>query len=221
MPSERKLQGIAVIAGLRRGGVVLALVATAACFSMIRDPVRRFYVLHAPPEAAFAPTATKASNDALVRVRDMDCESAYDRFQMVVRKSPFELAYRQKDVWAVKPGRMVSDLLARALQSRGLFRAVSRELGERRPDWLVSGELHVLELEQLTDAWAAHVDFSLQVVNVDSQDIVWSGQFVEREPCLSHDYAIAVEAMSAAVSRGIKSALDSLSTEHLDGPRKQ
>lgn len=179
--------------------------ACCHCFGMIRDPVRRFYVLHVPPQQV--QQAQLPPVDALIRVRDLDCESAYDKFQMVVRRSPFELVYRQKDVWAVKPGRMVSDLLARALQERGGFAGVTRELGERRPDFLLSGDLHVLELEQDQPLWQAHIALSLQVSDVDSGDILWSGHFEEREPCPSHDYALAVESISTGLGRIIRQAL--------------
>lgn len=200
--------------------LAVVVACTSSCFGMLRDPARRFYVLHVPREATEAQAgigavqkSSQVVNDSLVRVRDLDCESAYDKFQMVVRRSPFELTYRNKDVWAVKPGRMVSDLFARGLQQKNVFAGVTRELGERRPDWLVSGDLHVIEIEQMTSDWHAHVAVTLQVSNVDSGDITWSGHFEEREPVPAHDYALAAEAMSRALARALTQAFDSIAHE--------
>lgn len=173
-----------------------ALVCTG-CFGIIREPARHYYVLHVSPRVALAAEPL----GGLLRVRDVDTATAYDRLQMVVRKSNFELAFRPRDTWAVKPGRMVSDALARALAEAAAFDGVTRELSERRPDYLLSGELHALEVEQASPRWQAHLGLSLQLTDVESGEVLWTGHYDEREPCANRDYGVVVQAMSTALDR--------------------
>ncbi|MEM6733265.1 MAG: ABC-type transport auxiliary lipoprotein family protein [Myxococcota bacterium] len=121
-----------------------ALVVTmtlTGCFGS-RQQQQRYYVLFMAP----AQSGLGAVIPGLARVRNLDSETTYDKFQIVVRRNPYELSYSKGDVWAVKPNRMISDLLARRLQEYGLFSSVSRELGERRPDYSLGGDLHAVEL---------------------------------------------------------------------------
>ncbi|MEO1172844.1 MAG: ABC-type transport auxiliary lipoprotein family protein, partial [Myxococcota bacterium] len=134
----------------------LLLVLATGCFGASRQE-RRYFVLHMGPTG----TGLGAIIPGLVRVRNLDSESTYDKFQIVVRRNPYELNYRETDVWAVKPNRMVSDSLARRLQEYGLFSGVTRELGEQRPDYSLGGDLHAIELYDSGDRLYAHLSMTL------------------------------------------------------------
>ncbi len=132
---------------------VVTFLSLTGCFGLVSDPARHYYTLHLEP---LRPIPTPKM-PGLIRVRDLDSESAYDRFQIVIRRSPFELVYRQKDVWAVKPNRMVSDIIARGLANQNVFSSVTRELSERRPQYFMSGELHAIEVYDSGNTWFAHL----------------------------------------------------------------
>lgn len=185
---------------------LLATMACGGCFGILHDPPRHYYVLHVPTRTPLE----QGKLGGLIRVRDVDTESAFDRLQMVVRKSDFELAFRPRDTWAVKPGRMVSDVLARALAEAGAFDSVTRELSEQRPDFLLSGELHALEVEQKAMRWQAHLGVNLQLTDTDAGEVLWTAHYDEREPCAARDYGAAVQAFSTALERIVASATGAL-----------
>lgn len=200
MPSRRNM--------LLCAGAVGLLATLSACFGLINDPVRHYYTLHLEPLQELNTRHVKG----LVRVRDLDAESAYDRFQIVLRRSPFELVYRHRDVWAVKPNRMISDIIARGLMSQNVFSAVTRELSERRPQYLLSGELHAIEVYDSGNTWFAHLDLSLQISHFASGQILWTFNFDDRKEVPSQEFPICVRALSELVSDAIESAMVSMRT---------
>lgn len=177
-----RAQGIIVL--------VLALLGTG-CFTA-KTPERRYYVLNVAPLGA----PLRGPIPGLLRVRDLDAESAYDKFQIVVRKNPFELIYRETDVWAVKPGRMISDIIARSLLEAGTFEAVTRELGERRPDYTLSGDLHAVEIYDSDDMWFAHLSLSLQLTRFSTGENLWSFSYDERKRVPNQTFTHAIRALS-------------------------
>ena len=196
----------------KRAAILVATLALTACFGIVSDPVRHYYTLHLQP----LQNPTKGHLPGLVRVRDLDCESAYDRFQMVMRRSPFELTYREREVWAVKPNRQISDLIARGLADENLFSGVTRELSERRPDYLLSGELSAIEIYDSGDVWYAHLAFSMQMTHFVTGRIVWNFSFDDRKEVPPLNFAHAVRALSELLTDGANTALDQL--EHLELP---
>jgi ABC-type uncharacterized transport system auxiliary subunit len=182
----------------------------SGCFGTVNDPVRHYYTLHLEPLHR-VPTRHVPG---LVRVRDLDAEAAYDRFQMVIRRSPFELSYRQKEVWAVKPQRMISDLIARGLMDQGLFSGVTRELGERRPNYLLSGELHAIEVYDSQDTWFAHLAMSWQITDFEAGKTLWTYNYDDRKQVTPGDFSHAVRAISELLTRAIELGLTAMQNTH-------
>lgn len=190
----------------------LLAVASAGCFGSLSEPSRRFYTLHLEPmQHVIVPHI-----QGLCRVRDLDADAAYDRFQFVIRRSPFELLYRSSDVWAVKPNRMVSDLLARGLTEQNIFSGVTRELAERRPDYLMSGELHAIEVYDSGDTWFAHISISLQMTHFETGKILWTFNYDDRKEVTPDNFSHAVRALSELLSSATEKALRSM--EHMRSP---
>lgn len=195
---------------LRALFVALGLLGAAGCFGTVNDPVRHYYTLHLEPLHRLPSRHVPG----LVRVRDLDSEAAYDRFQMVMRRSPFELSYRQKEVWAVKPQRMISDLIARGLMDQGLFSGVTRELGERRPNYLLSGELHAIEVYDSKDTWFAHLAMSWQITDFEAGKTLWTYNYDDRKQIPPGDFSHAVRAISELLTRAIELGLTSMQNTH-------
>lgn len=191
----------------------LLLVLLVGCFGARRTE-RRYYVLHLAPPRADSNTRIQG----LLRVRDLDAESTYDKFQIVVRKNPYELSYRDGDVWAVKPNRMISDLLARRLQAYGLFSDVNRELGAERPDYRLGGDLHAVELYDSGDKLYAHLAISLSLANFRTGDVMWSYSFDERRDVPSLKFSHAVRTLSELLDEAATAAFVSLT--ELGEPRE-
>ena len=180
------------------------------CFGLVSDPARHYYTLHLEP---LRPIPTPKM-PGLIRIRDLDSESAYDRFQIVIRRSPFELVYRQKDVWAVKPNRMVSDIIARGLANQNVFSSVTRELSERRPQYFMSGELHAIEVYDSGNTWFAHLAMALQITHFETGKILWSFSYDNRKEVQTQNFAVSVRALSELVSDALERALISMDRMH-------
>ena len=186
---------------------LMCLLILPACLNFGREPLRHYYVLNTERQ----PTGGRALFPGLVRVRDLDAESAYDRFQLVMRKSPFELSYRQRDVWAVKPNRMLADIIASTLVADNVFAGVTRELSERRPQFLLSGELHAIEvIDQGREGWAVHLAMSLTLSHFGTGATLWSYRFDQTEGTAQRDFASCIETLSSLTAIAMTQATTAL-----------
>jgi ABC-type uncharacterized transport system auxiliary subunit len=185
----------------------IAFLSLTSCglFGKAQQP-RHYYVLQADP----LDKRESANLAGLVRVANMDTASAYDKFQIVVRESPYQLQYSDLHVWAVKPGRMVSDVLAEALRDAGMFDAITRELGEKRPDYNMGGNLEALECYQSGDVWFVHVALSLSFRRFTDGELLWQYDYDDRKQVPTGNFATSVRGMSELLSTAIQRAVDEL-----------
>lgn len=191
------------------GVSILAL--TSGCFGA-RPTLRSYYVLHGQPDSesgtlrTLAPERSEvAPPDAppfrgLLRVRNLNADDVYEKFQIVVRRNPYELRYSDLHVWAVKPDNMVSDIIARSLAENGVFTAVTRELGDSRPDFTLGGELHAIEIYDSNEAWFAHLAMTLTLTRFSDGEKLWRFDFDMRKPVSTTSYAHAVRALSEVLA---------------------
>ncbi len=194
----------------------LALLAglTGSCLSARSNP-RSYYVLGPEPVVAFErPLLT-----GVVRVRDMDADAIYEKFQIVVRRSPYELRYNDLNVWAVKPNSMVSDVIALGLEESGTFNSVTRVLGDTRPKYTIAGELHAIEVYDSEDVWFAHLAMSLSLLRFSDGERLWTYHFDERKTVGTTTFSHAVRALSELLAKAIKQTVRELSElRQTDGP---
>lgn len=174
---------------------------------------RSYYVLHGVSISGQG----RGTIAGLVRVRSLDAAAIYEKFQIVIRRSPYELAYSETDVWAVKPNQMVSDVIAEALTGGNHFTSVARELGDLRPDYILSGDLNAIEVYVSDDLWYAHLAIVLQLSRFEDGATLLTYKFDERKRVPAGIFAQAARAVSELLSK----ALDELITEldNVDVPR--
>ena len=188
-----------------RFGALLAVAAWGATACLTARAVERnYFVLHGEPiekRRAADPV------DGLVRVRDMDTDSVYEKFQIVVRRSPYQLRYSDQNVWAVKPNQMVSDLIAQALESSNSFTGVTRQLLDARPEFTMSGKLHAVELYDSGDLWFAHVSLHLRLTRFAEPIALWTFEFDQRKQIDPGAFDHGVRALSELLHDALKSAL--------------
>lgn len=159
---------------------------------------RSYYVLHGVTLSSVGPTIK-----GQVRVRNLDAASIYEKFQIVVRRSPYELSYSETDVWAVKPNRMISDVIAEALTQANGFSSVVRELGDLRPDYILSGDLHAIEVYDSDDVWYAHLAIILQLSRFDTGQTLLTFSFDQRKHVPSRTFSQAARALSELLSTAL------------------
>ncbi len=183
---------------MRVVALVVALAGTAACFGS-SPAIRSYYVLH----GVTASSMVGRPIDGLVRVRNLDAATVYEKFQIVVRQNPYQLQYDEDNIWAVKPSQMIADVIARALNDSRRFTAVARELGELRPDYILSGRLQAVEVYDSNDQWFAHLSLSLRLTEFATGRTLHTMSFDERRPLVERSYAQAARAISELLSTAI------------------
>jgi ABC-type uncharacterized transport system auxiliary subunit len=183
-----------------------------SCFGSA-PPVRSYYVLH----GVTASTMVDRPIAGLVRVRNLNAATVYEKSQIVVRRNPYQLQYSEDNVWAVKPSRMVSDVIARTLGDSRRFVAVARELGELRPDYILGGDLHAIEVYDSGDTWYAHLSLSLHLTRFRTGETLYTFGFDERRPLPERNFAQAARAISELLSTALDQMLVGLET--IDAPR--
>ncbi|MBC7794746.1 MAG: membrane integrity-associated transporter subunit PqiC, partial [Clostridia bacterium] len=176
---------------------------------------RHYYVLAVDP----LDKRESANLRGLVRIANMDTASAYDKFQIVIRESPYQLQYSDLNVWAVKPGRMVSDVIGEALRDASTFDAITRELGEKRPDYTMSGNLEALEIYQSGDQWFVHLSMSLSFRSFTDGELLWAFDFDQRKAVPTGNFATSVRGLSELMSVAIQQSVDSLGQALRTGDR--
>lgn len=180
---------------MRRWVLGLLTVGLVGCFGARAD-IRSYYVLHPDGVPARAP---KGPIQGLVQVRNLDAAAVYEKFQIVVRQSPYQLRYSDVSVWAVKPSDMVSDQMAKALLETNSFAGVTRELFEARPEFFIGGELEALEIYDSEDLWYAHLAITIYLSRFDDGRRIWSMRFDERRPVSTRTFSHGVRVLSELV----------------------
>jgi ABC-type uncharacterized transport system auxiliary subunit len=142
------------------------------------------------------PPADAARLPVSVRVRDLDIAPAYDKDRMVYRFSPYQFQYYNYMLWAVKPHRMVTDLLARHLERAGLFQAVLREYADKPPEYELGGMLEAIEELDAGDEWFAHLVLNLQLHRRADGRVVWSKRIDAQKKVYNKQPVYVVKALS-------------------------
>jgi ABC-type uncharacterized transport system auxiliary subunit len=158
------------------------------------------------PDKGLAPKKLPAT----VRVRQLDITPAYDTERIVYRYSPYEFQYYNYMLWAVKPQKMITDMLIRHLQHAKLFADVSLDYGEHRPDFEIFGTMHAIEELDSGDEWFAHLAFSLRMTRFRGEKIVWSHDVNVKKQVYNKSPVYVVKALSELMETEMEKVVSSL-----------
>jgi ABC-type uncharacterized transport system auxiliary subunit len=177
--------------------LIALVVATALTYGCATVPIKHYYILNYLPS-----TTTERLNPApypcTIRLRDFSIEDAYNRPQIVYRQSPFQLQYYAYRVWAVKPTRMVTDLVHKHLVTRGLVSSVTRRFDEGpKPDYELSGVIEALEEYDSEELWFAHLALRMNLVRISDGQSVYTRRFDIRKRVYKHAPENVVRELSA------------------------
>lgn len=165
-------------------GALLLLLPCGCFFSKV--PVKQYYLMNYLPSTT-APRLNPAPYPCTIRLRDFSIEEAYNRPQIVYRQSPFELQYYVYRVWAVKPARMVTDLVYKHLMTRSLVSGVIRRFDEgAKPDYELSGVIEALEEYDSEELWFAHLAVRMNLVRIADGQSVYTRRFDIRKRVYKH-----------------------------------
>jgi ABC-type uncharacterized transport system auxiliary subunit len=170
------------------------------------DVEQSYFVLHGKTARDYRERPVRG----LLRVRTLHADAVYEKFQIAVRRNPYELRYDEQHVWVAKPKRMISDFVAQALKESGRFENVTRELGERRPDYNLSGDLHAIEVYDSGELWFAHLALSLRLTRFATGEALYALEFDERERLSDKSFALAARALSELLARAVEKMMADL-----------
>jgi ABC-type uncharacterized transport system auxiliary subunit len=154
-----------------------------------------------------------------LRIRDLEITPAYDKDKMVYRFSPYQFQYYNYMLWAVKPNKMVSELVVRHMEHVGLFKVVSRDYGEARPDYELSGTLEAIEELDSGDEWFAHLAFSLRLTRYRDEVVIWSRRVDAKKRVYNKAPVYVVKALSQLMEEQMGQVVEELRVHLAKLPR--
>lgn len=176
---------------------LLLLAVLSSLFFCTKIPVKQFYVLNYTPSAT-RERLNPGPYNCTVRLKEFDVEEAYTKPQIVYRKSPFQLQYYVYQVWAVKPERIMTDLLHKHLLTSNLVSNVVRRFDEgHKPDYEISGILESIEEYDSDELWFAHIALRITIVRISDGRIMYSRRFDHRKRVFEHEPEYVIREMSA------------------------
>jgi ABC-type uncharacterized transport system auxiliary subunit len=186
---------------VRTGGYFFAFLACILCAQCLFGtvPIKQYYVLNYIPVQP-ANRLHTGPYPYTIRVKEFDIEDAYSRPSIVYRQSPFELRYYFYRLWAVKPSRMITDLIYKHLSSINLVSGLVRRFDEGvNPDYELSGLIEAIEEYDSDQLWFAHVSLRLTLNRVSDGTVVYSKAFDNRKRVFNYSPDNVVKEMSAVV----------------------
>jgi ABC-type uncharacterized transport system auxiliary subunit len=175
-----------------------------------RVPFKQFYELNYLPSAIVNRHHDKPY-PFVIRLKEFDIEEAYNRPQIVYRQSPFELRYYVYRVWAVKPSRMITDLVYKHLLNANMVSSVIRRYDEGvKPEYELSGMIEALEEYDSDELWFAHIALRVNLIHTSEGRIVYNKRFDLRKKVLAHDPELVIREMSALIEFAITQAVQDL-----------
>jgi ABC-type uncharacterized transport system auxiliary subunit len=161
-------------------------------------PIKQYYVLNFMPSSSLGGNVARSPYPFTIRIRDFDIEEAYARPQIVYRQNPFELLYYSYKLWAVKPNRMISDLVRKQIVSSGLVSHVVRRYDEGfSPDFELSGLIEAIEEYDSEQLWFAHLAMRLTLTRTSDGRVMYSRRFDNRKKVFRYSPEAVVQELSA------------------------
>ncbi len=194
---------------------VLALLA-GLVLQCATVPRRYYYALSYP----MAPPTATADRPPLhpfrVRIRPFRSALPYNRPEMVYRESQFEFRYYVYRMWAAKPQHMLRELVERHLDTARLTLEVTRDYGEKLPDYELSAEVLAIEEYDSGDLWYGHLAMRFQLVRFADKVPIWNYSFDRKRKVFIQQPVYVVRALSGIIEEEldhITAALDHVLSE--------
>ena len=177
----------------------LLLASCLGCSTLFgKVTIKQYFVLNYVPSSPSDSHLSGAPYPVTLRVRDFDIEETYARPQIVYRQNPFELLYYGSKLWAVKPNRMITDLVRKQLVSSGLVSHVVRRYDEGlSPDFELSGLIEAIEEYDSDQLWFAHLSIRLTLTRNSDGKVMYSRQFDNRKKVFKNSLEAVVQELSS------------------------
>lgn len=140
--------------------------------------------------------------DAVVRVKTFDIDKVYKKYNIVYRKSQYELFYYNTHFWATRPEAMVTDVIANHVVNKGLFKEVITRL-DKKPDYVITGRILSIDEIDSGDRWFARVGLSITFTDFNTNQVYVEKIFEKRKEVFNKKPSYVVRAMSELLEEGM------------------
>ncbi len=170
--------------------------------------VKQYYVLNYVSSPQTGGLYYKTPYPFILRLQELGIEEAYARPQIVYRQNPFELRYYNNKLWAVKPNRMISDLIFKQIVTANLVSQVVRRYDEGlNPDFELTGLIEALEEYDSDQLWFAHLAIRLTLTRLSDGRVMYFRRFDNRKRVFKYSPEMVVQELSAILEFIMNQAL--------------
>jgi len=153
--------------------LILFLLSLSSCFNSKIN--KKYYEIYYSDVKA-----EKKALPYIIRVKRFGIDKIYDRYNVVNRSSAHELVYSKSKFWAVKPERMITDLVTNQIKTQAIFKEVTTKF-EKIPNYILTGQILVLDnLKSEKDVFA-RMSMELIIYDFKSNKIINSYKFERRQ----------------------------------------
>lgn len=150
----------------------------------------------------------------VIRIKEFSIEEAYNRNQIVYRLNPFQLQYYVYRHWAVRPTRMITDLIDKHLVSSNLVSATVRRFDEgRTPDYQLSGSIEALEEYDSEDLTFAHMAMRIYLSRISDGRTIYSRRFSLRRRVYQQEAEFVIRELSNILEYIMTMALEDIDAQ--------
>lgn len=156
---------------------LFALLITVTCTMCGGGYTKYYFTLGYPLDEERGKELRDSLHPVLLRIRPFKVALPYDRINIAFRESPYEYQYYTQRFWAAKPQHMLRELVESHLQAVRLATEVSKEYGDKKPDYELVGEVEAIEEYRSGDIWYAHLAMRFELIRFSDQVVVWRTSF--------------------------------------------
>jgi uncharacterized lipoprotein YmbA len=142
-----------------------------------------------------------------VRVKTFEIDKVYRRYNLVYRKSPFELFYYKTHFWAARPEDVVTDTILNHIEKSNIFNDVILRLS-KKPDFVITGKVVALDEFDSKDKWYARIAILYLFKDFKSGKVLVSYFCDDRSEVLLKKPVFVVRTMSDLLEKNTNVFLD-------------
>jgi len=171
-------------------------------------PISRFYLLD------YVPTSQEMLKNKpypiTIRIKDFTIAEAYERPEIVYRKSAHELRFYNFHQWAVKPEHLLSDMIFKHIRVSKLFSNTVKSIVDTKPDYVMTGQILAIEEYDNKETWYAHLAINFQLEEEDTKKIVWQHSYDVRKEVAQHEPVYVVRELSYLLENTMDKVIEEL-----------
>ena len=131
----------------------------------------------------------------IIRVKRFSIDKIYDRYNIVNRTSAYELEYSKSQFWAVKPERMIADLITNQIKVSNIFKDVTIKY-DKIPDLVLSGRILVLDNIKSEKDVFARISIELKIFDFKTNKTLVNYRFERRKKVVNKSMVYVAREMS-------------------------